>query len=58
MKTLYLPLLIAAFFFNAAYSQSQSLQDAVYLKSGSIIRGTVMEMLPGKNVKVLMADGS
>jgi len=58
MKTLYLPLLLAAFFFNAAYSQNQTLQDAVYLKNGSIIRGTVMEMVPGKNVKVQMADGS
>ncbi len=37
---------------------AQSLQDVVYLKNGSIIRGIVIEQVPDGNVKVRTADGS
>ena len=37
---------------------AQSLQDVVYLKNGSIIRGVVIEQVPDGNVKVQTADGS
>lgn len=35
-----------------------TLQDVVYLKNGSIIRGTIMEQIMGKNIKIATADGS
>lgn len=37
---------------------AQSLQDVVYLKNGSVIRGVVIEQVPDGNVKVKTADGS
>ena len=40
-----------------AFAQS-SLQDVVYLKNGSIIRGDIIEMVPGETVKIMTADGS
>ena len=39
-----------------AYSQKQ--QEIVYLKNGSVIRGTVIEQVPNKSIKVQTADGS
>lgn len=58
MKTFYLPLLFVLILFKTSLAQSQALQDVVYLKNGSIIRGLVMEQIPGKTLKILMADGS
>ena len=40
-----------------AFSQS-NLQDVVYLKNGSIIRGDIIEMVPGETVKIMTTDGS
>lgn len=40
-----------------AFAQS-SLQDVVYLKNGSIIRGDIIEMVPGETVKIMTADGN
>lgn len=37
---------------------AQQMQDVVYLKNGSIIRGAVLEQVPGGNVKIQTADGS
>lgn len=37
---------------------AQEMQDVVYLKNGSIIRGMVVEQVPGKSIKVKTADGS
>lgn len=34
------------------------LQDVVYLKNGSIIRGTIVEQIPNKTIKILTADNS
>ncbi len=34
------------------------LQEVVYLKNGSIIRGTIMEQVPGVSLKIQTADGS
>ncbi len=58
MKTFYLPLLLVLILFKTSLAQNQALQDVVYLKNGSIIRGLVMEQIPGKTLKILMADGS
>lgn len=40
-----------------AFAQT-SLQDVVYLKNGSIIRGDIVEMISGETVKIMTADGS
>ena len=40
-----------------AFSQS-NLQDVVYLKNGSTIRGDIIEMVPGETVKIMTTDGS
>ena len=37
---------------------SQNLEDVVYLKNGSIIRGTITEMFPKEPIKIQMRDGS
>ena len=42
---------------TVAFAQT-SLQDVVYLKNGSIIRGDIIEMVPGETVKIMTADGS
>ena len=33
-------------------------QDVVYLKNGSMIKGSVIEMIPNQSIKVQTADGS
>ena len=42
---------------NFTFAQS-NLQDVVYLKNGSIIRGDIIEMVPGEMVKIMTSDGS
>lgn len=36
----------------------QEWQDVVYLKNGSIIRGIVLEQIPGQNIKIQTSDGN
>ena len=33
-------------------------QDVVYLKNGSVIKGSVIEMIPNQSIKIQTADGS
>jgi hypothetical protein len=40
-----------------AFAQEQ-MQDVVYLKNGSMIRGTIIEQIPNKSIKIQTADGS
>lgn len=40
-----------------AFAQTQ-LQDVVYLKNGSIVRGDIIEMVPDETVKIQTFDGS
>ncbi len=43
----------------AGSSRAQgNLQDVVYLKNGSIIRGIIIEQVPGKSLKIETHDGS
>ncbi|MBP9152595.1 MAG: hypothetical protein KBF73_09955 [Flavobacteriales bacterium] len=42
---------------NEAFAQS-NLIDVVYLKNGSIIKGIIVEQVPGKAIKLETADGS
>lgn len=39
-------------------SVAQNLQEVVYLKNGSIIRGVVIEQVPGVSLKIQTSDGS
>lgn len=39
-------------------ASAQNLQEVVYLKNGSIIRGVIIEQVPNKSIKIQTADGS
>lgn len=49
---------LLAFFLGITGANAQSLQEVVYLKNGSIIRGTVIEQKPNESIKIQTADGS
>lgn len=49
--------LILSVFSLIAFSQN-NFRDVVYLKNGSIIKGTVTEIVPDKHIKIATADGS
>ena len=42
----------------AAPAEAQELQDVVYLKDGSVIRGTIVEQVPGESILIETVDGS
>jgi hypothetical protein len=46
-----------AFSMFPAFAQEQ-MQDVVYLKNGSTIRGTIIEQIPNKSIKIQTVDGS
>jgi len=48
-------LLAFLFFTSLAFAQT-NLQDVVYLKNGSIIRGMIIEQVPNQSVKIQIAD--
>lgn len=39
-------------------TQAQDLQEVVYLKNGSVIRGIIIEQIPNSSLKIKTADGS
>jgi hypothetical protein len=43
---------------NAALMAQGRMQDVVYLKNGSIIKGIVLEQVPGQSLKIQTRDGS
>ena len=52
-------LLVLTIVLSASFCFAQtSLQDVVYLKNGSIIRGDIIEMVPGETIKIMTSDGS
>jgi hypothetical protein len=51
-------LFLVGVMFLLSTSYAQELQDVVYLKNGSIIRGIIIEQVPGKTLKIKTADGS
>lgn len=53
----YLALLLFALITIVSFGQS-NYQDVVYLKNGSIIRGTIIEQVPNKSIKIETADRS
>lgn len=50
-------LILALIVSTQIFSQSQT-RDVVYLKNGSIIKGTITEMNPSTGIKISTADGS
>lgn len=61
-KSVFISLLFSFFVFSVIASSSANaqneLQDVVYLKNGSILRGTIIELIPNKSLKIKMADNS
>lgn len=52
-------LLSLCFFMSSSFFlMAQNLTEVVYLKNGSIIRGTVIEQVPNESLKIQTADGS
>ena len=56
MKRIVLSMLLAVGSF--IFCMAQEVQEVVYLKNGSIIKGTVIEQVPGKSLKIQTDDGS
>lgn len=56
MKKLILLLIVLVGAYSA--SMADELQEVVYLKNGSVVRGVIIEQIPGKSLKVQTADGS
>jgi len=52
----HLIILTALFCIGIANAQQQ--KDVVYLKNGSVIKGTITEVNPGSNLKIETTDGS
>ncbi|MBG0859396.1 MAG: hypothetical protein IQL11_07810 [Bacteroidales bacterium] len=48
-------LILFAFITSMVFAQS-NLQDVVYLKNGSIIRGVIIEQIPNQSIKIQTAD--
>jgi len=45
-------------FTNSLAAPPPVLEDVVYLKNGSLIRGTIMEQIPGETIKIQTRDGN
>lgn len=56
-KTLWAMNLLVIVFAVSLYAKSDS-QDVVYLKNGSVIRGTIVEQVPNKYIKLKTSDDS
>ena len=51
-------LILILFIGSIATSVAQNIQEVVYLKNGSIIRGIVIEQVPNASLKIQTSDGS
>lgn len=45
-------------FSSATFVIAQSMQEVVYLKNGSVVRGSIIEQVPGQSIKVQTSDGN
>ena len=59
-KSLYVKLLLSviSIVFITSNLNAQELQEVVYLNNGSVIRGVIIEQVPGESLKIQTADGS
>ncbi len=44
--------------FCCCIASAEELQDVVYLKNGSVIRGTIIEQIPNESLKIQTSDGN
>ena len=51
-------LILCAVVCSTLYVSAQQLEDVVYLKNGSVVRGVILEQIPGKSLKIQTAGGS
>ena len=51
-------LIVCAVFATTLYAAAQQLEDVLYLKNGSVVRGVIMEQQPGRSVKIQTYGGS
>ena len=51
-------LIVCAIVCSALYVSAQQLEDVVYLKDGSIVRGIILEQVPGQTIKIQTSGGS
>ena len=51
-------LVVCAVVCSIFYVSAQQYQDVVYLKNGSIVRGVILEQIPGKSIKIATDNGS
>lgn len=57
MSKVVVAVLIAVMLLTSA-AFGQQTQDVIHLKNGSVIRGTIIEQIPGVSVKIETADGN
>lgn len=50
--------LLCACFISIASMKAQNLTEVLYLKNGSVIRGTIIEQVPNESIKIQTSDGS
>jgi hypothetical protein len=50
--------LIGLLWFSNLLVNAQNLEEVVYLKNGGIIRGTIIEQIPNKSIKIQTKDGN
>ena len=51
-------LIVCAVVCSVFYAAAQQYQDVVYLKNGSVVRGVILEQIPGKTIKIATDNGS
>ena len=49
---------LGLFMSSLTFAVAQNLTEVVYLKNGSVIRGTVIEQVPNESIKIQTSDGS
>lgn len=49
---------LALFAVGMTAASAENLQDVVYLKNGSVIRGIIIEQVPSESIKIQIAGGS
>ena len=54
----FLLLCFTALLSSSIFAQNTGLQDVIHLKNGSVIRGTIIEQVPGESIKIETRDGN
>lgn len=57
-KSLLMVLMFVVFYLPTIGLSQQTWRDVVYLKSGSVIKGVIIEQIPNESIKIETSDGS